>query len=147
MVPLQFLPESTRILVVGSAELLAGFGLLTVALYVDHRKEMALIESGAYAEVRADARAWILGGGLLLLAVGLADIVRTLVQGGVPSEGFFAAFVGGAALVYYYLKRRENRRSAHRPTTPETRGADGSTSHDESGEENGDRDATDAVSP
>lgn len=87
-------------------------GALGLAFYLsrlEHEKEMALIEAGQYRQLRNDSRAWILGGGLLLAALGLADVTTTLLAGGVPQEGVAAAFVGIAALAYYFYKRREDR--------------------------------------
>ncbi|ELZ94139.1 hypothetical protein C440_10978 [Haloferax mucosum ATCC BAA-1512] len=81
-----------------------GFG--TAILYLEYRKEMALIESGQYADVNNDPRAWILGGGLLLLALGLGNVVSSVLSGGTVGEGITAAFVGLAALVYYFYKRQ-----------------------------------------
>jgi hypothetical protein len=87
-----------------------GFGGLL--LYLEHRTEMALIETGQYAEARSDSRAWVLGGGLVLLALGLANVVTTLLAGGTPEEGVAAAFLGLAALAYYLYRRREERTDA-----------------------------------
>ncbi|ELZ78535.1 hypothetical protein C455_12648 [Haloferax larsenii JCM 13917] len=83
-----------------------GFG--AVAVYLDHKKEMALIESGQYADADRDSRAWILGGGLLLLALGLGSVVSSFLSGGsgAVGEGVTAVFVGLAALAYYFYKRR-----------------------------------------
>ena len=77
-----------------------------VIVYLDHEKEMALIESGQYADVDADSRAWILGGGLLVLALGLGSVVSALLSGGAVGDGVTAVFVGLAALAYYFYKRR-----------------------------------------
>jgi hypothetical protein len=84
-----------------------GFGGLL--LYLEHRKEMALIETGQYDEYRRDSRAWVLGGGLVLLALGLADVVTALLAGSTPQEGVAAAFLGLAGLAYYFYRRREER--------------------------------------
>jgi hypothetical protein len=94
-------------------------GALGLAFYLtrlEHEKEMALIEAGEYQQLRNDGRAWILGGGLLLAALGLADVTTTLLAGGVPQEGVAALFVGLAALAYYFYKRREDRADA--PANP-----------------------------
>ena len=88
------------------------FGVLILAfvavvggiVYLEHRKEMALIEAGAYPERGADN--WILGAGLVLVALGVANVVNVLWQNGVPGEGLAMALLGVAALVYYYIKRR-----------------------------------------
>ncbi|WP_239524275.1 hypothetical protein [Halogeometricum borinquense] len=95
---------------------LAFLGAVVYIVRLEHRKEMALIEAGQYEQLRADSRAWILGGGLVLVALGLADVTTTLLAGGVPQEGVAAAFVGFAALAYYFYKRREDR-SADSATT------------------------------
>ena len=84
--------------------------------YLEHRKEMALIEAGMYDPEAADSRAWVLGGGLILLALGLAE-VTTLLVGGVPQEGIAATFVGLAALAYYFYKRRASERRAPESAT------------------------------
>ncbi|MFC6824696.1 hypothetical protein [Halopelagius fulvigenes] len=81
-------------------------------VYLEHRKEMALIEAGMYDPEAADPRAWVLGGGLVALALGLADVTTTLLAGGVPQEGIAATFVGLAALAYYFYKRRASERRA-----------------------------------
>ncbi|KAB1193848.1 hypothetical protein GJR96_10530 [Haloferax sp. MBLA0076] len=88
---------------------LLGVAILTfgvVIAYLEHRKEMALIESGQYAEVNSDSRAWILGGGLLVLALGLGSVVSALLSGSAVGDGVTAVFVGLAALAYYFYKRR-----------------------------------------
>ena len=88
---------------------LGALGLAFYLVRLEHEKEMALIEAGEYRQLRTDGRAWILGGGLLLAALGLADVTTTLLAGGVPQNGVAAAFVGAAALAYYFYKRREDR--------------------------------------
>ncbi|MDS0299268.1 hypothetical protein NDI76_11005 [Halogeometricum sp. S1BR25-6] len=96
-----------------------GLGALGLAFYLsrlEHEKEMALIEAGEYRQLRTDGRAWILGG-LLLGALGLADVTTTFLAGGVPQEGVAAAFVGLAALAYYFYKRREDRVDAPESAT------------------------------
>ncbi|WP_336001149.1 hypothetical protein [Halorientalis halophila] len=83
-----------------------GLALVLGIAYMDHRKEMRLIEEGAYAEAAEDSRAWILAVGLLLVAIGLGNAVETyLATGGV--DGITAVFVGVAALAYYAIKRRQ----------------------------------------
>jgi len=89
------------------ATLAVVFGFVLAVVYLEHRKEMALIEAGAYEQVREDGRAWILGGGLLLLAVGIGTVLESLLTGGAVGDGVTVALVGVAALVYYWLKRRE----------------------------------------
>lgn len=106
----QFLPSDglfALVLVFG----MVAFGLLLSLgiAYMDHRKEMALIEAGAYDEVSEDTRAWILGGGLLLVAIGLGTLAETLLSGGTIDNGITVALVGVAALVYYVVKRRQSR--------------------------------------
>jgi len=89
---------------------LAALGILFVLgiVYMEHRKEMALIEAGAHEEVTEDGRAWILGGGLLLVAIGLGTVVEALLAGEAVDGGVTALFVGLAALVYYAVKRRQS---------------------------------------
>ncbi|ELZ66875.1 hypothetical protein C5B91_11675 [Haloferax sp. Atlit-10N] len=82
------------------------FAFAGAVVYLEHRKEMALIESGHYDEVGRDSRAWILGGGLLVLALGLGSVVSALLSGGAVGDGVTAVFVGLAALAYYFYKRR-----------------------------------------
>jgi uncharacterized membrane protein HdeD (DUF308 family) len=91
--------------VVGTLVVVFGFALAIV--YLEHRKEMALIEAGAYGQVREDTRAWVLAGGLLLLAVGIGTLVESLLTGTAVGDGITVALVGVAALVYYWVKRRE----------------------------------------
>ena len=90
-------------------------GLVGALAYLDHRKTMALVESGQYVEVEVDAGAptWVLAVGLVLLAVGLGEVAEALVAGA-PVEGLTTAFVGLAALAYYALKRRANRAAVAR---------------------------------
>ena len=82
------------------------FGFIAVVVYLEHRKEMALIEAGEYGKVE-DSRAWILAVGLLLVAIGVGSVVESVLAGGVVGEGITAALVGVAALVYYWIKRRQ----------------------------------------
>ncbi|ELZ54984.1 MULTISPECIES: hypothetical protein [unclassified Haloferax] len=82
------------------------FAFAGAVVYLEHRKEMALIESGHYDEVGRDSRAWILGGGLLVLAIGLGSVVSAFLSGGAVGDGVTAVFVGLAALAYYFYKRR-----------------------------------------
>lgn len=85
---------------------LAGTAFAGALLYLDHRKTMALIESGQYEAERRERNTWILAAGLLLVAVGLGQAVEA-VAAGTPPEGLTLALVGGAALVYYVVRRRE----------------------------------------
>jgi hypothetical protein len=112
MIPLQFGLGETVFLVGFGAVILLTLAFFGGVVYLDHRKEMALIEAGVYDETRTDSRAWILGGGLVLLALGLANVTTTLLAGGVPQEGVAAAFLGLAALAYYFYKRRTEARTA-----------------------------------
>ena len=86
-------------------------GLVGALAYLDHRKTMALVESGQYVEAEAEADAgaptWVLAVGLVLLAIGLGGVAEALVAGA-SVEGLTTAFVGLAALAYYALKRRAN---------------------------------------
>ncbi|SFR60511.1 hypothetical protein [Halogeometricum limi] len=103
--------------ILGDAVFFGGFALIVLAMLglvvyitrLEHAKEMALIEAGEYQQLRNDRRAWVLGGGLVLVALGLADVTTTFLAGGVPQEGVAATFVGLAALAYYFYKRREDR--------------------------------------
>jgi hypothetical protein len=83
-----------------------GLGLVLAIAYMDHRKEMRLIEEGAYAEAAEDSRAWILALGLLLVAIGLGNAIEGYL-GGTEVEGITAFLVGLAALAYYAIKRRQ----------------------------------------
>jgi hypothetical protein len=94
-----------------------GFALLVVALgilmilgivYMEHRKEMKLIEAGAYEQVKEDSRAWILAAGLLLLAIGVGNMLEDAIAGVPVVDGITAALIGVAALVYYGIKRRQS---------------------------------------
>ncbi|MGM0592573.1 MAG: hypothetical protein ACQETI_13290 [Halobacteriota archaeon] len=108
---LRLLPESTVVPGLMALVVLAGFGIFVSILYTEHRKEVALIEAGVYGEPEDDLRAWILALGLLLVAVGLADIVTAALSGAVPDNGVPLAFVGVAALAYYYFTCRESSKS------------------------------------
>ena len=88
-----------------------GLALVLGIAYMDHRKEMRLIEEGAYAEAAEDSRAWILAVGLLLVAVGLGNAIESYL-GGAGIEGITAFLVGLAALAYYAIKRRQGQSSA-----------------------------------
>ncbi|SEN44027.1 hypothetical protein SAMN05216388_1003116 [Halorientalis persicus] len=85
-----------------------GLALVLGIAYMDHRKEMRLIEEGAYAEAAEDSRAWILAVGLLLVAIGLGNAIESYL-GGAGIEGITAFLVGLAALAYYAIKRRQGR--------------------------------------
>ncbi|WP_423750742.1 hypothetical protein [Salinirarus marinus] len=89
--------------------ILAALALVGALAYAEHRKEMPLIEAGAYEEARGD-RTWLLAAGLLLLAVGIADLLRSALLGVVPESGITLSMLGLASLVYYYLRLRETRR-------------------------------------
>jgi Asp/Glu/hydantoin racemase len=103
-----------------------GFALLVVALgivmilgivYMEHRKEMKLIEAGAYEAVKEDSRAWILAVGLLLLAVGVGNMLEDAIAGVPVVDGITAALIGIAALVYYGIKRRQSAATAEAENT------------------------------
>jgi len=83
--------------------------LLFALLYTEHRKEIALIESGEYGDVTARPAPWLLGAGLVLFAVGMADVFRAVWLGSVPDEGLTLTALGLAALAYYWFRRREVR--------------------------------------
>jgi len=105
----QLLPsESLFALVVVLGTVTAGLLFVLGIVYMEHRKEMALIEAGAYEEIE-DTRAWILGGGLLLVAIGLGTLAETLLSGETVGNGVTVTLVGVAALVYYVVKRRQSR--------------------------------------
>lgn len=80
------------------------FGFIAVVVYLEHRKEMALIEAGEYP-AGSDSRAWVLAGGLLALAVGAGQVVTSLLSDGTVGSGLTLALVGVAGLVYYAVKR------------------------------------------
>jgi hypothetical protein len=112
MFPLQLLPESTLVLVLVFGAVAAGLGLLAAATYAEHRREMALIETGQYDadRQRNDSRAWVLGAGLLLVGIGVGQLVDGLAVGATGLPGAIPASVGLAALAYYFVRRREDRR-------------------------------------
>jgi hypothetical protein len=114
--PIQSLLGDALFFVPFALFLLGALALVVYLARLEHEKEMALIEAGHYDQLRTDSRAWILGGGLLVVALGLADVTTTLLAGGVPQEGVAASFVGLAALGYYFYKRREDRVDAARAT-------------------------------
>jgi hypothetical protein len=97
------IPESSLVL----ALVAVLFGVVfAFVVHLEHRKEMALIESGQYP-VDADSRAWALAGGLLALAVGVGQVVVGLANEGVLGPGVTLALVGIAGLVHYHRKRRQ----------------------------------------
>jgi hypothetical protein len=112
MTPIQSILGDALFFVPFTVFVLGALGLAVYLSRLEHEKEMALIEAGHYDQLRNDSRAWILGGGLLVVALGLADVTTTLLAGGVPQEGVAASFVGLAALAYYFYKRREDRADA-----------------------------------
>lgn len=99
-----------------------GLALVLGIAYMDHRKEMRLIEEGAYAEAAEDSRAWILALGLLLVALGLGNAVESYLGGG-GIEGITAFFVGVAALAYYAIKRRQGQSGAETTGNDDERSA------------------------
>ena len=109
------------VVALGMIFLVFGLGLALVLgiAYMDHRKEMRLIEEGAYAEAAEDSRAWILAVGLLLVAVGLGNAIESYL-GGAGIEGITAFLVGLAALAYYAIKRRQGGASEDRESGDET---------------------------
>ena len=102
-ISLQLVFEALDTLVFGVV-ILAFVAVVGGIVYLEHRKEMALIEAGAYDDRESDN--WILGAGLVLLALGVADVANALWQNAVPGDGLAMALLGAAALVYYYLKHR-----------------------------------------
>jgi hypothetical protein len=111
---LQFAPLADTALVVALAVVALGllaFGAWVV--YLEHRTRVALVEAGEYRA--ADGRAWVLGGGLLALAVGVGQAVEAWAATGVVGDGPTLALVGVAALVYYLVRRREDRTVALAP--------------------------------
>jgi hypothetical protein len=97
----------------GVALVLVAFALVTFGAWVvhlDHRRTVALIEAGEYRA--ADSRAWVLGGGLLALAVGVEQTVQSYTATGAVGDGPTLALVGVAALVYWTIRRRESKRVA-----------------------------------
>jgi uncharacterized membrane protein YidH (DUF202 family) len=103
-------PEGPFVLALVAVALVVVFGFVGVVIYLEHRKEMALIESGDYP-VESDTRGWILAAGLLALAVGVGQLVVSLTETGTVGPGLTLALVGVAALVYYFLRRRQDRRA------------------------------------
>ena len=103
-IPLQLIFEAFDTLVFGLM-ILAFVAVVGGIVYFEHRKEMALIEAGAYDDAKGSDN-WILGAGLVLVALGVADVVNAVWQNAVPGDGLAMALLGAAALVYYYLKHR-----------------------------------------
>ena len=124
MVPLRTLDGGVFGLVVVGLAFLTGLAFFAAILYTEHRKEMKLIETGQYAEPR-ESGAWVLAAGLLLLAFGLADLLRAAWTDTVPDDGLTLTLLGVAALVYFAYRRREARRAAERDT--ETTDSDDAT--------------------
>ncbi|AZH26088.1 hypothetical protein [Haloplanus aerogenes] len=119
MVPLQQSPDGVFGLVVIGLVFLTGLAFFAAILYTEHRKEMKLIETGQYAE-QQESGTWMLAAGLLLLALGLADLLRAAWAGAVPEEGLTLTLLGVAALVYFAFHRREARRAADRDANTDT---------------------------
>ena len=113
MVPLQMSGDGVLALVVVALAFLTGLAFFAAILYTEHRKEMKLIETGQYAEPR-ESGAWVLAAGLLLLALGLADLLRAVWTGTGPDDGLTLTLLGAAALVYFTYRRREARHAAER---------------------------------
>jgi hypothetical protein len=90
---------------------LGAIALFGAVLYTEHRKEMKLIETGQYPEGGESDR-WVLAAGLVLLALGLADLLRAAWVGESPGNGLTLALLGVAALVYVAFRHREERRAA-----------------------------------
>ena len=111
MFPLQIPGESVLGLAVVGVVFLTVLAFFGAIIYTEHRKEMKLIETGQYHEPR-ESRAWVLAAGLLLLALGLADLLRAVWVGAVPGDGLTLALLGVAALVYFAYRQREDRRTA-----------------------------------
>jgi hypothetical protein len=111
MVPLQFPGEGVVGLAVVGIVFLTALAFFGAILYTEHRKEMKLIETGQYAAER-ESGTWLLAAGLLLLALGLADLLRSVWAGAVPEDGLTLTLLGVAALVYFAYRRREDRRAA-----------------------------------
>jgi hypothetical protein len=103
------LPEGPFVLAAVGVMFLLVFGFVLGIVYLEHRKEMALIETGQYP-VETDSRAWVLAGGLLALAIGIGQVLTSLSADGTVGSGLTLALVGVAGLVYYFLKRRQERR-------------------------------------
>jgi hypothetical protein len=125
MIPLQLFGDGNFALAVVGLAFLTALVFFGAILYTEHRKEMTLIESGQYADVREAPGTWVLAAGLLLLALGLADLLRAAWLGVVPEDGFTLALLGLAALVYFAFRRRETRRAADPGTETGTDDADG----------------------
>ncbi|WP_251343246.1 hypothetical protein [Haloplanus halophilus] len=122
MTPLQVPGGDVVGLAVIGSVLLIGLAFFGAILYAEHRKEMKLIESGQYPATRQDAGTWVLAAGLLLLALGLADLLRAVWLGAVPEDGLTLTLLGVAALAYFAFRRREARRSTDSGTgTPADR--------------------------
>lgn len=94
---------------IGVAVVLVAFALVAFGawvVYLDHRRTVALIEAGEYRA--ADSRAWVLGGGLLALAIGVGQTVESYAATGTIGDGPTLALVGVAALVYWTIRRRQS---------------------------------------
>jgi hypothetical protein len=121
MVPLQVPGGDVFGLTVVVLAFLTGFAFFVAILYAEHRKEMKLIESGQYPVADREAGTWVLAAGLLLLALGLADLLRAVWLGTVPDDGLTLTLLGVAALFYFAFRRREIRRAASRTEPADAR--------------------------
>lgn len=113
------LPPVTDLVAFGFLALvvLVTIGFFAAVLYAEHRKTMALIETGQYADARDDPT-WVLAAGLLLVAIGVGQAVEALAAGA-PLEGLTVALVGVAALAYYGIQRRSRTDADHSRGQPE----------------------------
>ncbi|MFB6107965.1 MAG: hypothetical protein ABEJ82_03870 [Haloplanus sp.] len=110
MVPLQVPGEGILGLALVGLVFLVGLAFFGAILYTEHRKEMRLIETGQY-RAGEGAGTWVLAVGLLLVALGLADLLRAAWLGVVPDDGLTLTFLGLAALAYFAFRRREARQA------------------------------------
>ncbi|ACV48589.1 MULTISPECIES: DUF6249 domain-containing protein [Halomicrobium] len=99
------LVESTLVLGFVFVVILLAIGLSALAIWVDHRKEMALIEQGRYPEDPNPA--WVLAAGFLLFGYGIGSAINGFAAGAPGVQGAVPAFLGLAALAYYFVRRRE----------------------------------------
>jgi predicted transporter len=135
MVPLQLVSDVLGLAVIGLVALV-GLAFFAAILYTEHRKEMKLVETGEYAEAQ-ESGTWMLAAGLLLLALGLADLLRAVWTGTVPEDGLTLTLLGIAALVYVAFRRREARQA----------GVDGDTGRSPDVDADADVDASSETAP
>ena len=87
-----------------------GLGIVLMAIWTEHKRDMALIEKGLYTESRRDshgrnALVW----GLILTLVGVALVIAWTILGNraLVLPGLIGAAIGIALLIYAGIVKRD----------------------------------------